>query len=190
MRVILASASPRRKELLDLIGVNYEVMVSNADESIEDGLSIEEQSKKLGFLKARDVFDRTEGDRVVIGSDTLVIKEGRLYGKPADRPEAVDMIKDLSGAKHQVITSLAVLVQRGEEYEEYTDTDITDVYVADMTESEIEQWVDTGEAYDKAGAYAIQSGFAKYIDRIDGNYYTVIGLPVNKVYSILKKYEH
>ena len=188
MKIILASKSPRRKELMDLLGIDYEIMVSQADETIEEGLTLEEQSKRLGFIKAKSVFDQTSGDRIVIGSDTLVVKDGKLFGKPKDREDAMNMIKTLKSDKHQVITSIAILVQKDGDYKEYLDCDITDVYVADMTDKEIEEWIDTGKSYDKAGAYAIQLEFAKHIQKIDGNYNTVIGLPINKVYNILKEY--
>ena len=188
MKVILASKSPRRKELMDLLGIDYEIMVSEVDETLEEGLSLEEQSKKLGYIKAKDIFDRTSGDRIVIGSDTLVVKEGKLFGKPKSREDAINMIESLKNDKHQVITSIAILVEKDGKYEEYLDCDITDVYVSDMCREEIEDWIDTGKAYDKAGAYAIQLEFTKYIEKIDGNYNSVIGLPINKVYNILKKH--
>lgn len=189
MKVILASKSPRRKELMDLLGIDYEIIVSNADETLEEGMSFEEQSKRLGYIKAKAVFDETSGDRIVIGSDTMVMKDGKLYGKPKDREDAIRMLNELKNDKHQVFTSLGILVQKGEKYEEYIDCDITDVYFSDISEIEIERWVDSGEAYDKAGAYGIQSSkFAVFIDKIDGNYSTVVGLPINKLYNILKKY--
>ena len=112
MRVILASKSPRRKELMDLLGIDYEIMVSQADETIEEGLTLEEQSKRLGYVKAKAVFDQTNGDRIVIGSDTLVVKDGKLFGKPKDREDAINMINTLKNDKHQVITSIAILVQK------------------------------------------------------------------------------
>ena len=188
MKIILASKSPRRKELMDLLGIDYEIMVSEADETIEEGLTLEEQSKRLGFIKAKAVFDQTSGDRIVIGSDTLVVKDDKLFGKPKDREDAINMINTIKNDKHQVITSVAILVQKDGEYKEYLDCDISDVYVADMKDKEIEAWVDTGKAYDKAGAYAIQLEFAKHIEKINGNYDSIIGLPINKVYNILKEY--
>lgn len=188
MKIILASKSPRRKELMDLLGIDYEIMVSEADERIEEGLTLEEQSKRLGYIKAKAVFDQTSGNRIVIGSDTLVVKDEILFGKPKDRKDAINMIKTLKNDKHQVITSIAILVQKNGEYKEYLDCDITDVYVADMTDKEIEEWIDTGKAYDKAGAYAIQLEFVKHIVKIDGSYSSMVGLPINKVYNILKEY--
>ena len=98
------------------------------------------------------------------------------------------MIKSIKNDKHQVITSIAVLVQKDGKYKEYLDYVVSDVFVSDMLDQEIEEWVDTGKAYDKAGAYAIQLEFAKYIEKIDGNYGAIVGLPINEVYKILKEY--
>ena len=188
MRIILASKSPRRKELMDLLGVNYEVMVSEAEEILEEGLTIEEQSKKLGYIKAKAVFDKTSGDRIVIGSDTLVVKDGKLYGKPKDKMDAINMLNNLKNDKHQVITSIAILVERNGVYEEHIDYDISNVYISNISEQEIEEWIETGKAYDKAGAYAIQLEFAKHIEKVEGNYESIVGLPINKLYKILKQY--
>ena len=132
MNIILASQSERRKELLSLMGLKFEVMVSNADESLEPNLSIEEQSKKLAYIKAKDIFARTTGDRLVIGSDTLVIKDGKIYGKPRDEKDAIQMVEELQGDKHQVITSICVLAENSQKHEEYIDYDIADVYIKNM----------------------------------------------------------
>ena len=188
MKIILASQSERRKELLTLMGLEYEVMVSSADETLEPNLKIEEQSKRLAYIKAEDIFEKTTGDRLVIGSDTMVIKDGILYGKPKNEEEAIKMIETLQGDKHQVITSLCVLVEKNGKYEEYIDYDIANVYIKEMSKQEIEKWVKENEVLDKAGAYAIQSKFAVYVEKIDGNYTTVVGLPVHKLYDILKEY--
>ena len=112
MKYILASKSPRRKELMDLMGLKYEIIVSNADETFENGLSIEEQSKRLGYIKAKAVFDKTSGDRIVIGSDTMVLKEGKVYEKPKDKEDAIRMLNELKNSKHTVITSLAILAEK------------------------------------------------------------------------------
>ena len=185
-KIILASQSPRRKELLDLMGLKYEVIVSNADETFEEGLTIEEQSKRLGYIKAKAVFDKTEGNRVVIGSDTMVLKDGKVYGKPQDRDNAIKMLLELKNAKHTVITSLAVLINKDGRYKEYVDVDKTDVYIKDMTQEEIEHWVDLRKPYDLAGGYAVQSEFGVFVDRIEGNFFTVVGLPIHKLYDVIK----
>jgi len=150
MKIILASGSSRRKELLEMMGLDFEVKVSNVDEAFEKGLSIEEQSKRLAYIKAKAVFDETEGDRVIIGSDTMVLKEEKIYGKPEDKEEAIQMLQDLSGKKHKVITSICVLSQKGEEYKEQIDYDIADVYFKEITKKEIEDWIEFDKPYDKA----------------------------------------
>lgn len=188
MKIILASQSPRRKDLMDLLKINYEIKVSNADETFEDGLSLEEQSKRLAYIKAKTVFDKTQGDKIVIGSDTMVIKDNKIYGKPKDKEDAIKMLNTLKNAKHQVITSLAVLIQDGQNYTQKTDVDIANVYLKDMSDEEIEKWIKTGNPFDKAGAYAIQSEFCIYVDKIERNYTTVIGLPMHKLYDFIKEY--
>lgn len=186
MRVILASQSPRRKELMEALNLDFKVIVSNADESLEEGLNIEEQAKRVSYIKAKTVFDETTGDRVVIGSDTMVVKDGKIYGKPKDRNDAIKMLETLKNAKHTVYTGLAILMEKNGIYKEILDCDSTDVYFKDMTKKEIEKWLDLGKAMDKAGAYAVQGEFMVFIDRIDGNYQTVMGLPIHKVYDHLK----
>lgn len=186
MKIILASQSPRRKELLDLIHVKYKIMVSEVEEKLEPNVTIEEQAQTLSYQKAKAVFNKTTGDRVVIGSDTMVIKNNKPYGKPKNEEEAIAMLKELKNGKHQVITGLAILIQKNGEYKEEIVYDITEVYIKEMDEQEIIDWVKSGNALDKAGAYAIQGEFAKYIEKIKGNYTTVVGLPIHKVYEILK----
>lgn len=189
MKIILASSSARRKELLELMGLKFEVIASDCDETFEDGLSIEEQSKRLAYIKAKTVFDKTQGDRLVIGSDTMVIKNNKIYGKPSTREEAINMLNDLKNCKHKVITSICVISQKDTEYKEQVDYDMADVYFKDMTEQEIEDWIDWDKPYDKAGAYAVQSRFGVHIDKIDGNYFTVMGLPIHKLYDMMKNVE-
>ena len=170
-----------------MTNVYFEVIVSDADEKLEEGLTIEEEAKKISYIKAKTVFDETSGDRIVIGSDTMVTKDGRVYGKPKDDQDAFNMLKTLKNDKHQVITGLAVLVERNGQYKEYIDYDIADVYFTDMSDEEIWSWIKTGKASDKAGAYAVQGEFMVHIEKMDGNFSTVMGLPIHKVYDILKK---
>lgn len=188
MRIILASQSPMRKELLKQMGLDFEVIVSNAEETMEDGLSIEEQAKKLAYIKAKRVFDITEGDRIVIGADTMIYKEGKVYGKPKDKQGAIDMLNDIKNTKHEAITGLAILIQKDGEYKEITDYDKTKVYLKDMTEKEILKWIEIGNPYNKAGSYAIRSPFCVFIDKIEGNITTVQGLPVHKLYDVIKNF--
>ena len=188
MRIILASQSPRRKELMDLMELNYEVIVSHADETFKDGLTIEEQSKRLGYIKAKAVFDKTEGDRIVIGSDTMVLKDKEVLEKKKNKEDAIRMLNLLKNTDHRVITSLTILIQDGDKYTEYVDYDIAKVYFKDMSEKEILKWIEEGNPYDKAGGYAIQSKFGVFVDKVEGNYFTVVGLPIHKLYDVIKNY--
>lgn len=188
MKIILASQSPRRKELLDLLNLEYEIIISNAEEKLEENLTIQEQAKKLSYIKAKTVFDQTNGNRIVIGSDTMVIKDNKIYGKPEDEEDAFNMLKELKNTKHQVITGLAILIEKDGKYEEYLDYDMAEVHFRDMTDEEIKNWINTGKALDKAGAYAVQGEFMVFIEKFNGNFATVMGLPIHKVYDVLKKY--
>lgn len=172
---------------MDLMGLKYEIIVSNADETFEDGLTIEEQSKRLGHIKAKAVFEKTKGNRIIIGSDTMVLKDGKVYEKPKNNADAIRMLNELKNSKHTVITSIAVLAEKDGKYIEYVDYDKADVYMKDMTDEEILEWVKKGKPLDKAGAYAVQSEFGVHIEKIDGNYFTVVGLPIHKLYDIIKK---
>lgn len=190
MKTILASGSPRRKELLKLIVPEFEIRISNADETLEENLSPEEQATKLAYIKAKNVFDETEGDRIVIGSDTIVVKNSKIYGKPKNKEHAKQMIKELlEGDKtHDIITGLSIIIQKEGKYKEYKTFDKVKIYFKDITDAEIEKWIDTGKGMDKAGAYGIQNEFSVFVEKIEGNYSTVVGLPTHKVYDIIKKY--
>ena len=190
MKIILASSSPRRKELLKMVIPEFEIIVSGAEEKIEDGMSPEEQASKLAYLKAKSVFEKTKGDRIVIGSDTMVIKNSKIYGKPESEEHAKEMIKELlQGDKtHHIITGLSIIIQKDGKNEEYKTFDKVKVYFKDITDKEIENWISTGKAMDKAGAYAMQEEFGVFVEKIEGNYSTVVGLPIHKVYDIIKKY--
>ena len=189
MRVILASESPRRRELLEMMDLKFEIKPSKCDETFEEGFTIEEQSKRLAFIKAKTVFDETSGDRVVIGSDTMVLKGDKIYGKPHSKEQAFEMLKDLNNDKHKVITSICVISEKSGKYKEQVDYDIAEVYFKKMTDREIESWIEKDKPYDKAGAYAVQSAFGVYVDKIIGNYFTVVGLPIHKLNDMLKKIE-
>ena len=127
-------------------------------------------------------------DVIVIGSDTIVVQDGKLYGKPKDYDDAVNMLKILSDNKHEVVSSLCLLIRKnGKEYEELT-YDKCDVYVDKMNIDEINEWINSNDVYSKAGAYAIQEGFGKHVKRIEGDYFSIVGLPVHKLYQLLKKY--
>ena len=188
MKVILASASPRRKELMDMMGVDYEVIPSNFEEKRDESLERTKQVELLSYGKAKEVFERTTGNRIVIGSDTLVYSNGKFYGKPKVEEVAKQMLRELSGKTHEVITGLTVFVEKDGKVEETIQHNVTKIHIKDMSEEEIDQWIGTGKALDKAGAYAIQEEFCVFIDFIEGSYYSTIGLPVHQLYDVLKKY--
>lgn len=190
MRIILASASPRRKELLGLVVPEFEVIVSEVEEKFLDNLTPEEQTSHLAYIKAKDVFERTSGDRIIIGSDTIVTKKDKIYGKPKDKEDAKKMLRELldGDGTHSVITGLCIIAEKDGVIEEKTIFDEVTVYLKNMTDEEIERWIDSGKAMDKAGAYGIQNEFGVFVEKIDGNYTTVVGLPIHKVYDLIKKY--
>ena len=190
MRIILASASPRRKELLGLVVPEFEVIVSEVEEKFLDNLTPEEQTSHLAYIKAKNVFERTSGDRIIIGSDTIVTKKDKIYGKPKDKEDAKRMLRELldGDGTHSVITGLCIIAEKDGVIEEKTIFDEVTVYLKNMTDEEIERWIDSGKAMDKAGAYGIQNEFGVFVEKIDGNYTTVVGLPIHKVYDLIKKY--
>lgn len=192
-RIILGSASPRRRELLEQIGVEFEVKVSSKEEVYH---SLEPASivKELALMKAENVAeeleaeDTQEKDLIVIGADTVVVLDGKILGKPKDEADADQMLKALQGRAHEVYTGAAFLTYgRNGEKEVCNYAVGTRVYVNPMTETEIRAYIATGEPADKAGAYGIQGRFAAYIEKIEGDYYNVVGLPVSRVYETLKE---
>lgn len=187
MKVILASQSPRRRELLELAKIDYEVIVSEFDEVVDKKFNLEDQSKEIAFGKANDVFNNTQGNRIVIGADSLVILAGEQLGKPKDRDEAIEMLKKIQGREHIVYTSIAILVENEGEYKEYKELHQAKVFIKKMTDEEIERYVESGEPYDKAGGYGVQTSFAVFVERIEGEYSVVVGLPLCRVYEILKE---
>lgn len=185
MKIILASQSPRRKELLSLMGLDFEIMPSNAEEDMKQKMSYEKLSEVLSEQKARDIFEKTTGDRVVVGSDCMVYVKGKLFGKPKDDQEAIKMLKTLSNSWHKVVTGLCVLIERGGKVTRYCTHDVTKVKFIKLTDQMISNYLKTGEHRDKAGAYAVQGYSGMFIQKIDGNYSTVIGLPTHKLFQIL-----
>ena len=192
-KIILGSASPRRKELLEQIGINFEIRVSDKEEHYNSKVP-EEIVKELALMKAENVAEDLIGDvvedTVVIGADTVVVFDDKILGKPKSDEDAFNMIKSFAGKKHYVYTGIAIADIIEDRTEVLVNEAVkTTVFVNDMTDDEIEAYIKTGEHKDKAGAYGIQGRFAAYIDRIDGDYYNVVGLPVSKIYENLKKYD-
>ena len=190
MKVILASNSPRRKELLKLIIENFEVMPSDINEILQDNLTPQEQVINLSYRKAKDIYKKTNGNRIIIGSDTIVVKDEKIYGKPKNKLNAKQMIKDLlqQDKTHKIITGLSVIIYVNGEYIEYKLFDEVKVYLKDILDEEIDRWIETGKAMDKAAGYGIQNEFCVFVDKIDGNYTSAVGLPTHKLYDIIKEY--
>ena len=186
MKFILASASPRRKELLEQIDMKFEVRVSEAEE-ITDATEPAEYVMELSHLKAEDVAGKIpvmydargiNQDFVVIGSDTVVAADGQILGKPKDKEDAIRMITMLSGKTHQVYTGVTLMIFKDERMHCRTFYEKTDVTFYEMSKAQIEAYCNTSEPYDKAGSYAIQGLCSAYIKGINGDYFSVVGLPV------------
>ena len=189
-RVILASASPRRKELLEQIGIAYETMPSGADENTEKQQP-EDVVLELSLRKASDIHvrleEKGEDGYTVIGADTVVSFQGEVMGKPKDEEDSRRMLGMLQGNTHQVYTGVALCIKkRGKPVRFRTFYEKTDVSMYPMSEEEIRDYVATGEPMDKAGAYAVQGGCAAYIQGICGDYNNVVGLPVGRLWQELK----
>lgn len=179
MKLILASASPRRRELLTQIGVSFEIEVSDVEEVPDCSLSPEQQVQSLALQKAMAVaLQRKDG--LVLGADTVVVDHGSVLGKPRSKDEAMIMLRSLSGKWHQVMTAVA-LVDAEEKQHTWTSVEITNVKFRDLTENDIAAYVATGESMDKAGAYGIQGYGALLVERIEGCYNNVVGLPLQLV---------
>ena len=180
MNLILASASPRRKELLQLFHIPFTIRVADIDETMNPGGSAFDEVARVSRLKALAV--QPAADEIVIAADTIVVCEGKILGKPHSEAEAVQMLQLLSDRDHQVMTGCTVLF--GDRCETFTE--VTDLHFRKLSSQEILRYVATGEPMDKAGAYGIQGGAALFCQRMVGDYYNVMGLPVCRLYEVLK----
>lgn len=181
MRLILASGSPRRREMFDMMGLEYEVIPSRADENV-GVLPPAEMVEKLAYKKAREVYERNAGC-CVVGADTIVELDGEIIGKPRDEKHAAEILSKLSGRTHCVYTGVAVLSGGSEQ----VCHDTTHVTFAKLSQKEIEDYIATGEPMDKAGAYGVQGVGGIFVEKVEGCYFTVIGLPLPKLYKMLRK---
>ena len=184
--IILASASPRRKEILSELGVDFRVVVADTDESSDISDPVEltrELARRKGLAVYEKLLQSGEYDAesaIIISADTVVCRDGEILGKPRDRADAVAMLTSLSGRSHTVVSAVAVTV-RGVTR---TDASVTTVRVQEIPREEIERYVDSGEPMDKAGAYGIQGKFSAFVEGIDGCYFGVVGLPVNTLSNL------
>lgn len=184
MKIILASQSPRRLELMHYLTDTFEVIPSDFPEREVEYLgNPEDYCRKLAYEKAKRIAEKHPED-LIIGSDTLVVLDGKILNKPKDRTEAREMIQQMQGTGHQVITAYALLSSSQDI--NVVDHVSTKVRFAAMSDVEIESYLDQGDYMGKAGAYAIQGAAAKYIECVKGDYYTVVGLPVARLYKELK----
>ncbi len=183
-RIILASASPRRLELLASAGIEFEVFAGDVDEAVLPGEAPEDHVVRLAREKAFYVAARVEG-RFVVGADTVVVCDGEIMGKPRDAADAERMLKKLSGVAHEVITGYAVFDREREGAVSAAVT--TRVFFKALRDDEIRDYIATGCPFDKAGAYAIQGGAAYMVERIDGSYTNVVGLPLCEVVEALRR---
>ena len=197
-KIILASGSPRRKQLLEQIGLEFEVWPSNAEEKVLSDKP-QEVCESLAEQKALDIASgiktyneehsdiASDQDLIIIGADTIVVYDGKILGKPKDESEAKDMLKMLSGRKHSVYTGVSfVFMSKDGRVGSYGFHEKTLVEVYPLSEEEIEEYIASGDPMDKAGAYGIQGKFACYIKGIEGDYNNVVGLPTGRLYQELK----
>ena len=180
-QIILASGSPRRQELLARLGVPFDIRPADIEEIVDEDKLPHEVARSLAEDKASHVA-KAFPQCAVIGSDTIVVSQGQILGKPKDYDDAMGMLRQLSGNWHEVVTGLSV--QWGEH--SITDHNVTRVHFATMSDEEIANYIKTGDPMDKAGAYGIQGLAGFYIDRIEGDYYNVMGLPLSKLLGMLR----
>ncbi|MEE1066553.1 MAG: Maf family protein [Acutalibacteraceae bacterium] len=181
--IILASASPRRKELLATAGIEFTVKVADVEEKIDDGLTPAEVVRSLALQKAQAVADKNP-EAIVIGADTIVVLDDVILGKPQSEENAVEMLTSLSGRSHTVYTGVALI--KGDKVRNFCEA--TQVEFYDLTKEDIDAYVATKDCMDKAGAYGIQTNGCVLIRKIDGDYFNVVGLPVSKVYRELRDF--
>jgi septum formation protein len=187
-RIILASASPRRKELMEMAGYAFEIQVSHKEE-VYTSTEPDEIVKELALLKAKDIAEQQKTENlIVIGADTVVAHKGAILGKPGSKEEAFAMIRGFQGDVHQVYTGVAIISYDACGNEQVINQAVrTDVYVNSISDEEIWNYIERDSVMDKAGSYGIQSGFAIHVEKIEGDYFNVVGLPISYIYEQLKR---
>jgi septum formation protein len=183
--LVLASGSPRRSEILDRAGIRHKVVSPAVDEILDKNIGIRKALKRLAYQKALSVKNRSDDGLPVLAADTIVLRHGHILGKPADRDEAQRMLIALSGKWHKVITGFCIMKDSGDYI---CGHETTKVRFRRLSDIEIEAYISTDDPYDKAGGYGIQSLASVFVRKIIGCYFNVMGLPISKIFSILKKY--
>jgi septum formation protein len=184
MRLILASRSPRRRELLRQAGFDFDVRPSSVEETASPGETPEEFARRAAREKALEVAASAPPESLVLGADTVVVAEGEILGKPANAPDAARMLRLLSGVTHRVITGVCIV--RAPDRVEALAHETTFVTFRSLDNDELQDYLAGGEPFDKAGAYGIQGLASKFVTRVEGCYFNVVGLPVALVYELLK----
>ncbi|MBE5934900.1 MAG: septum formation protein Maf [Lachnospiraceae bacterium] len=195
-KVILASNSPRRREILEQVGISFDVIPSDLEEVITQT----EPNKivlELSMQKAEDVYNKAlkdilsssdeENEHIIIAADTVVEVDGKIMGKPKDRQDAYNMINAIQGRTHNVLTGVTLIICNGfSNTRKISFYESTEVEIYDLTDEEINKYLDSDESYDKAGAYAVQGLFAAYVRKLNGDYYNVVGLPISRILRELR----
>ena len=186
-KFILASASPRRKELLSIYVKDFKIMPADIDETVPDNIALEDAPLYTAKEKAAAVFNKLNEDEIIITADTIVMLDNKIYGKPKDKLDAYNMIKTLSGKTHQVITGVCCYSKDKQINIEFSD--VTNVSFTDISDEIIEKYLENAEYIDKAGAYAVQGLASMFVEKIDGSYDNVVGLPMGRLARNLIKYK-
>ena len=183
MKIILASASPRRKSLMDVLGLNFEIKVSDCEENIDVSHNVHDIVMSLSLQKAQSVAKTTDEKCIIIGADTVVSYGNEILGKPKNIDDAIRMLKLLSGKTHSVYTGFTIIDTS--DNSTITDYEKTDVKFRELTEKEIIEYVNTNDPLDKAGSYSIQGTASSFVEKLDGDYNNVVGLPIYKLSKYL-----
>ena len=183
MKIILASKSPRRKEILETMGVEFEIDVADVDESVDESLSPLEAVCEISKRKAEAVSQRHTEEKIIISADTVVVIDGRIIGKPKDKEDAFNILKGLSGKTHEVYTGFTIFGNGKSK----TDYEVTKVHFKELCDEDIKRYIETGEPMDKAGAYGIQQKGNLFVEYIHGDYYNVVGFPISKICVTIKE---
>lgn len=186
MRIVLASKSPQRKKLFEQLGLEFEILVSDIEENLDLNLSPEEVARTLAYQKAKNVADKVGKEALVIGSDTIVVIENEILGKPSCEDDIYDMLRKLSGNTHRVITGICAIDTSNDS--SIVDNSISYVKMREISDDEIKSYIDSKEPFGKAGSYAVQGLGAIFIEKIEGSYSGIVGLPVFDLDRILKRY--
>lgn len=184
MEIILASKSPRRRQLLEQMGLEFRVLTAQADETMDPAKPVDQEIGRVSCLKAEAVRAQVQPEDLIIAADTLVCVDGKRLGKPHSHQEAVNMLRLLSGRAHTVMTGVSVVCGRRTE----TFTEQTKIRFRDLSEAEIRAYVATNEPMDKAGAYGIQGLAGLFVSGMDGDYYNVMGLPICRLTQVLRSF--